>query len=85
MSPSPQQTTHDRFRRFVAWYVVVLGALSTLLLASIVLSAYAFDGAIHLYVNEFREAGVEVALFGVVCGTLPFGLYVLDDYLRPAE
>ncbi|WP_336036252.1 hypothetical protein [Halobacterium yunchengense] len=83
MSPTTAETAHDRFRRFVAWYVAVLGAFATLLLGTLVLTAYVFDGSLHIYVDRFREAGVEVALFAVVCGTVPFGLYVLDDFLRP--
>lgn len=78
-------SSHDRFRRFIAWYTVLLGGFSTLLLGMLVLIAYVFDGSLQLYIDKFGEAGVEVALFAVVCGTVPFGLYVLDDYLRSRD
>ncbi|MGQ4556650.1 hypothetical protein [Halobellus sp. GM3] len=82
ISPRSKASTHDRFRRFIAWYTVILGGFSTLLLGSIVLIAYVFDGSLALYIDKFGEAGLEVGLFAVVCGTVPFGLYVLDDFLR---
>lgn len=78
-------SSHDRFRRFIAWYTVLLGGFSTLLLGMLVLIAYVFDGSLQLYIDKFGEAGVEVALFAVVCGTVPFGLYVLDDFLRSRD
>ncbi|UWG46956.1 hypothetical protein HSRCO_0661 [Halanaeroarchaeum sp. HSR-CO] len=77
-----QPTRSTRFRRFIAWYTVMLGAFSTLLLISIVLIAYVFDGNLALYIDKFGEAGVELLLFAIVAGTVPFGLYVLDDFLR---
>ena len=77
--------THDRFRRFIAWYTVILGGFSTLLLGSVVLIAYVFDGSLSIYIDKFGEAGLEIALFAFVCGTVPFGLYVLDDLLRARE
>lgn len=85
MSLQDSPTTHTRFRRFVAWYTVLLGGFSTLLLASIVLIAYVFDGSLAVYVDRFGEAGVELLLFAFVAGTVPFGLYVLDEFLRQAD
>lgn len=81
----PEPSDHDRFRRFIAWYTVILGGFSTLLLGSVVLIAYVFDGSLNVYVDKFGEAGVEILVFAVVCGTVPFGLYVLDDFLRGRE
>ena len=81
----PALPTHDRFRRFIAWYTVILGGFSTLLLGSVVLIAYVFDGSLSIYIDKFSEAGFEIAVFAVVCGTVPFGLYVLDDFLRARE
>lgn len=77
--------THDRFRRFIAWYTVILGGFSTLVLGNVVLLAYVSGGSLSVYIDTFGEAGFEVALFAVVCGTVPFGLYVLDDLLRARE
>jgi hypothetical protein len=84
-SRTSDTSAHDRFRQFIAWYTVVLGGFATLFLGSIVLTAYVFDGRLSLYVDKFGEAGLEVALFAVVCGTVPFGLYVIDDLLRTRE
>ena len=81
-SSTREPSRHERFRRFVAWYTVLLGGFSTLLLGMLVLIAYVFDGNLQIYVDKFGEAGVELALFAAVCGTVPFGLYVLDDFLR---
>jgi hypothetical protein len=78
-------STHDRFRRFIAWYTAILGGFSTLLLGSVILLAYVFDGNLSVYIDKFGEAGFEIALFAVVCGTVPFGLYVLDDLIRARE
>lgn len=80
-----QPTRSSRFRRFIAWYTVLLGGFSTLLLISIVLIAYVFDGSLAVYVDRFGEAGVELVLFALVAGTVPFGLYVLDEFLRESE
>ncbi|RLM56532.1 hypothetical protein DVK02_08490 [Halobellus sp. Atlit-31R] len=74
--------SHDRFRRFIAWYTAILGGFSTLLLGMIVLIAYAFGGDLTIYIDRFGESGLEIALFAFVCGTVPFGLYVLDETLR---
>jgi hypothetical protein len=84
-SQTPEPSTHDRFRRFFAWYTAILGGFSTLLLGSVVLIAYVFDGNLSLYIDRFGEAGLEVALFAVACGTVPFGLYALDELLRSRE
>ena len=75
---------HTRFRRFIAWYTALLGGFSTLLLGMVVLQAFVFGGHLHLYIDKFGEAHLELALFAVVCGTVPFGLYVLDEMLRSA-
>ncbi|MFC6874854.1 hypothetical protein [Halobellus marinus] len=77
--------THDRFRRFIVWYTAILGGFSTLLLGNVILMAYAFDGNLSVYIDRFGEAGPEIVLFAFVCGTVPFGLYVLDDLLRERE
>ncbi|MDH5019268.1 hypothetical protein [Halobacterium rubrum] len=53
-----------------------------MLLGMLVLLAYVFDGSLQIYIDKFGEAELEVALFAVVCGTVPFGLYVLDDILH---
>jgi len=82
VSRTTDTSAHDRFRRFLAWYTIVLGGFATLFLGSIVLTAYVFDGRLSLYIDKFGEAGVEVTLFAVVCGTVPFGLYVIDEMLR---
>jgi hypothetical protein len=84
-SPTRGSSAHDRFRRFIAWYTVVLGGFSTLLLGAIVVFAYSSEGGVNVYIDKFGEAGIELALFAVVCGTVPFGLYVLDDFLRPSD
>lgn len=75
-------STHTRFRRFIVWYTVILGGFSTMFLATIVLIAYVFDGNLALYIDKLGEAGLELLVFAMVAGTVPFGLYVLDDILR---
>lgn len=77
-----QPSTHRRFRRFVVWYTAILGGFSTMLLGSIVLIAYVFDGNLALYIDKFGEAGLELLLFALIAGTVPFGLFVLDEFLR---
>lgn len=79
---SARSDSYERFRRFVIWFVMILGAFSTLLLGTIVLLAYVFDGNISVYVNKFGEAGLELVVFAVVVGTVPFGLFLLDDLFR---
>ena len=79
---SARTESYDRFRRFVIWFVMILGAFSTLLLGTIVLLAYVFDGNLSVYVNKFGEAGVELVVFAVVMGVVPFGLFLLDDFFR---
>ncbi|QLG61348.1 hypothetical protein [Halorarum salinum] len=81
-TPDAKRTAHDRFRLFIAWYTAILGGFAILLLGMLVLIAYVFGGSVQLYIDRFGEAGVEVAAFAVVCGTVPFGLYVIDSYLR---
>ena len=76
------RTAHDRFRLFIAWYTVILGGFAILLVGMLVLMAYVFDGSLQIYINEFGEANLEVAAFAIICGTVPFGLYVIDSYLR---
>lgn len=73
---------HERFRRFTIWYVAILGGFAILLLGMLVLMAYAFDGSVTVYVDTFGEARLELIIFAVVIGTVPFGLYVLDEQLR---
>lgn len=79
---SARTDSYDRFRRFVIWFVMILGAFSTLLVGTIVLLAYVFDGNISVYINKFGESGVELVVFAVVVGTVPFGLFLLDDLFR---
>lgn len=74
--------TYDRFQRFVTWYVVILGGFAILFLAMLVLTAYVFEGRLTIYVDKLGEAGPELVLFAVVAGTVPFALYVVDEYLR---
>ncbi|WP_232686422.1 hypothetical protein [Halobacterium zhouii] len=81
-NPEPQRTAHDRFRLFIAWYTAILGGFAILVLGMVVLAAYVLDGSLQVYINEFGEANLEVAAFAIVCGTVPFGLYVIDSYLR---
>lgn len=76
-----ERTRRSKFRRFIAWYTILLGGFSVMLLGMLVLLAYVFDGSLQIYIDKFGEAELEVALFAVVCGTVPFGLYVLDDIL----
>lgn len=82
MSLQDSQSSSTRFRRFIAWYTVILGGFSTMLLVSIVLIAYVFDGNLALYIDKFGEAGLVFPLFAIVAGTVPFRLFVLDDFLR---
>lgn len=84
-NPESQQTPHDRFRLFIAWYTTILGGFAILLLGMLVLIAYVFDGNLSLYIDRFGEANIELAAFAIVCGTVPFGLYVIDSYLRHGE
>lgn len=78
----PTSTGHDRFRRFIVWFVMLVGAFSTMLLSSIVLFAYVFDGNLAVYINKFGEARVELVVFAIVMGLVPFGLYLFDDLMR---
>lgn len=82
---NPERTRHGNFRRFIAWYTITLGGFSILLLGMIVLMAYVFDGSLQIYIDKFEESGIEVALFAIVCGTVPFGFYVLDEFLRRGD
>lgn len=71
----------QRFRRFLAWYTAVLGGFTIMFAGLLVLWAYLQGGSVVLYTDEFGEARAELVLFAVVCGTVPFGLYVLDELL----
>jgi len=59
-----------------------LGGFATLLRGAVVLQAFVCRGHLHLYSDKFGEAQLELTLFAVVCGTVPFGLYVFDEMLR---
>lgn len=69
----------------MAWYIGVLGGFTILLVVMIVLIAYLFDGSLSLYIDKFGEARLEVALFAIVAGTVPFALYALDEQLRSSR
>lgn len=77
--------TYDRFQRFVTWYVVILGGFAILFLAMLVLTAYVFDGRLTIYVNKLGEVGAELVLFAIIVGTVPFALYVVDEFLRSTQ
>ena len=75
----------QRFRRFLAWYVGVLGGFVVMFVGLVVLWAYVEGGSVVIYTDRFGEAQIELALFAVVCGAVPFGLYVLDEVLMERE
>lgn len=82
---SGSRARHRRFRRFVAWYVAVLGGFMTMFVGLLVLWAYVDGGSIVIYTDRFGEARAELVLFAVVCGTVPYGLYLLDELLLQRE
>lgn len=69
-------------RRTAAFTVIIFCFSVTILLALLALMSLVYGDPVRLHFDRFGERWIELAVFAVVIGAMPFVLLVIDEGLR---